>query len=116
MGTFDDIRTLLNIRRQRQRLLPGPKPKLGARIFLHDVRMTVQAGLSDELWKWLQDLGFREATFSPDRRRYRDIPPSAVTRLYDAPRPNWRPLLKRAIRLSAVRPDPTVKMPVRAED
>lgn len=115
MGAFDDFRTLFNIRRERKRLLPGPKPKLGAKISLHDVRMTVQAGLSDELWKWLQDLGFREITFAHDRRRYRDIAPSLVTRLYDAPRSEWRSLLKQSIRLSTVRPAPTIRMPMRTD-
>jgi hypothetical protein len=104
MGAFDGFRTLLKVRKERKLTLPGPKPRLGAKVCLHDVRMTVQAGLSDELWKWLLELGFREITFSPDRRRYRDLPPSLVTRLYDAPREDWRPLLKQAIRESAVRP------------
>lgn len=115
MGAFDDFRTLFNIRRERKRPLPGPKPKLGAKVYLHDVRMTIQAGLSDELWGWMQDLGFRELTYSPDRRRYRDVPPSLVTRLYDARREDWRPLLKQAIRTSSVRPAPTVKRPLSVE-
>lgn len=107
MGAFDGIRTLFNIRQERKRPPRGPKPRLGAKIYLHDVRMAVQAGLSDELWEWLQDLGFREITYSPDRRRYRDIPPSFVARLYDAPREEWRPLLKLAIRESSLRPPVT---------
>lgn len=104
MGAFDGLRTLFNVRKERKRGPKGPKPRLGAKVSLHDVRMTVQSGLSDELWEWLQDLGFREVTFSPDRRRYRDLPPSLVACLYDAPRENWRPLLKQAIRESSVRP------------
>jgi hypothetical protein len=104
MGAFDGFRNLFNIRNERTRPPPGPKPKMGAKIYLHDVRMSVQAGLSDELWDWLQELGFREVTFSPDRRRYRDLPRSLVALLYDAPREEWRILLKRAIRESSVRP------------
>ena len=46
--------------------------------------MTVQAGMSDELWQWLMEKGWREPNFHPDRRRYRDIPASWVTRLVDA--------------------------------
>ena len=45
--------------------------------------MTVQAGLSDELWIWLLDGGWRVMTYRPDRRHYRDIPLSRVTRLFD---------------------------------
>ncbi len=108
MGALDGFRNLLNIRKERQPLPSGPKPRQGAKIVLHDVRMTVQAGLSNEMWVWLRELGFREVTFSPDRRRYRDLPASLVARLYDAPPDDWRPLLKQAIRQSAPRPAPTL--------
>jgi hypothetical protein len=115
MGAFDDLRTLFNIRKERKPRPAGPKPRLGAKVCLHDVRFTIQAGLSDELWKWLQELGFREITHSPDRRRYRDIPPSLVTRLFDAARDDWRPVLKQSIRASSVRPAPAARLPARAE-
>ena len=46
--------------------------------------MTVQAGMSDELWQWLMEKGWREPNYYPDRRRYRDIPTSWVTTLIDA--------------------------------
>jgi hypothetical protein len=104
MGVFDGFRNMFNIRKERRRPPKGPKPKMGARIYLHDVRMAIQPGLSDELWDWLQELGFREITYSPDRRRYRDLPRSKVTELYDAPREEWRPILKVAIRESSKRP------------
>lgn len=107
MGALDGFRNLLNIRKERRQLPRGPKPRFGAKVVLHDVRMTVQSGLHDELWEWLQEIGFREVTINPDRRRYRELPPSLVTMLYDAPREEWRPLLKQAIRQSVVRPVPT---------
>lgn len=115
MGAFDGFRTLFNIRKERSRPPPGPKPRMGAKIYLHDVRMVVQPGLSDELWDWLTELGFREVTFSPDRRRYRDLPRSLVTRLYDASREEWRALLKVAIQEATKRPPvKTISRPVRA--
>lgn len=115
MGAFDGFRTLFNIRRERTRPPPGPKPRMGAKIYLHDVRMVVQSGLSDELWDWLSQLGFREVNFSPDRRRYRDLPRSLVARLYDAPREDWRPLLKVAIQEATKRPTvKTAARPLRA--
>ncbi len=46
--------------------------------------MTIQAGMSDETWIWLMDKGWRVVTHRPDRRQYRDIPASWVTRLIDA--------------------------------
>jgi hypothetical protein len=46
------------------------KPRIGARIVQveSDVRLTVQAGLSDELWIWLLDRGWRVVTHRSDRR------------------------------------------------
>jgi hypothetical protein len=115
MGALDGFRNLFNIRQERTRPPRGPKPRMGAKIYLHDVRMAVQPGLSDELWDWLTELGFREITFSPDRRRYRDLPRSLVTRLYDAPREDWRALLKVAIQEATKRPPvKTVTKPLRA--
>lgn len=68
------------------RTLPrrGGKPAIGDMIVCGDLRMTVQAGLSDELWQWLLDQGWRELTYRPDRRRYREVPSAWVTRLIDA--------------------------------
>lgn len=79
----DRLRTMLKIRRLRSLPRRGPKPGVGAKIFKDDVRMTVQAGMSHELWRWLQEQGWREVSFRPDRRRYRDIPAPWVTRLID---------------------------------
>jgi len=47
--------------------------------------MTVQAGMSDDLWRWLLEQGWREPAYRPDRRRYREVPSTWVTRLIDAP-------------------------------
>ena len=81
----DRIRSLG--REQCPRRLPrrSAKPPIGARIVQVDsgVRLTVQAGFSDELWIWLLDRGWRVVTHRPDRRRYREISWSRVTRLID---------------------------------
>jgi hypothetical protein len=77
------LRRVLRIERKRGMTPRRPKPKIGARAVCEDVRMTIQAGLTDELWEWLLDQGWREWCFRPDRRRYRDIPASWVTRLID---------------------------------
>jgi len=61
------------------------------------VRLTVQAGLSDELWIWLLDGGWRVVTHRPDRRRYRDISRSQVTHLIDCEPANRERLLAEAI-------------------
>ncbi|HZA97102.1 MAG TPA: hypothetical protein VE421_13275 [Burkholderiaceae bacterium] len=46
--------------------------------------MTVRSGMSDQLWRWLLDQGWREVPVRIDRRRYRDIPSAYVTRLIDS--------------------------------
>jgi hypothetical protein len=79
----DQVRNLLKIRRERELPPPGSKPALGARIVCGDLRMRVQAGMSDPLWIWLLSKGWREVLVRHDRRRYRDIPHAYVTRLID---------------------------------
>jgi len=53
------------------------------------MRLTVQAGLSDDLWVFLMNQGWRVVVYRPERRHYRDIPASWVTRLIDSD-PRWR--------------------------
>ncbi len=96
---------MLGVQRRRAALRPGPRPRLGARIVFGDVRLTVQAGLTDDAWKWLVDRGWREVTYAVDRRAYRDVPSSWVARLFDATDPVTRAeLLDAAIREAEHRP------------
>ncbi|HEX4585303.1 MAG TPA: hypothetical protein VH183_10765 [Burkholderiaceae bacterium] len=46
--------------------------------------MIVAAGMSDDLWQWLMDQGWREVTYRPDRRIYRQVPASCAALLIDA--------------------------------
>lgn len=101
----DQFRTLFRIRKMRGLPSPGPKPPLGAKITRQDVRITVQAGMTDELWRWLTDKGWRQATVRNDRRRYRDVPASEVTRLIDAA-PEFRgQVLREATEAATLRPE-----------
>lgn len=79
----DHVRTSLKIRAQRAVTQRGRRPNPGARIARGDVRMSVQAGMTAELWRWLQDAGWREILHKPDRRRYRDLPSQCVARLIE---------------------------------
>ncbi|HXY05349.1 MAG TPA: hypothetical protein VEI05_02280 [Burkholderiaceae bacterium] len=90
---------------QKERALPrrGPKPNIGACIVCEDVRMTVQAGMSNELWRWLMQQGWRELTYRPDRRHYREVPLTWVTRLIDAPAELWSQVLAAAVAKAAHR-------------
>ncbi len=99
----DRVRTLLNIRVERCLRSAGSKPGIGCRICCDDLRMTVQAGMSDSLWNWLVRLGWREITFRPDRRRYRDLPTAYVTRLTDSTPDERQRVLAAAIANAAYR-------------
>jgi hypothetical protein len=80
----NQIRGLLHIRKDRAALRRSSKPAIGAWVICGDTRMTIQAGMSDELWHWLLEQGWREAAFRPERRRYRDVPTTWAIRLIDA--------------------------------
>jgi len=80
----DQVRTLLKIRCDREVPSEGAKPPFGAQLCCNDIRMTVRAGMTDVLWRWLLDQGWREVAVRPDRRRYKDIPTTYMTLLVDA--------------------------------
>jgi len=71
-----------------QRKLPkrSQKPRIGTYVVQvqQSVRLVMPAGMSDELWQWLMDHGWRVVTHRPERRVYLDIPASWVRRLMDA--------------------------------
>lgn len=90
MGLLNNLRTRLRrLKGERaERRLPdrSAKPRIGSHV-VHvqkRLRLVVQAGMSDDLWKWLMDHGWRVSSHRPERRSYGDIPPSYVTRLIDA--------------------------------
>jgi hypothetical protein len=78
------VRYWVGVRQARALPPRGRKPPIGVGIVCADVRMIVPAGMSDELWQWLMDRGWREVTYRPDHRIYRQIPMSRATQLVDA--------------------------------
>jgi hypothetical protein len=90
MGPMGSLRTRLRslLGEQVPRALPrkSRKPRIGTYVVHVEegLRLVMQAGLSDDLWQWLMDKGWRVPAYHPDRRTYRDIPVSCVTRLIDA--------------------------------
>jgi len=104
MGAYDAFRTLLNIRQRRRRPGAGFRPGPGTKIAMDDFRIVVQSGLSEPLWSFLVQAGFREMNFRPERRRYRDVPPSQVAKLFGAPPEQWQTLLVAALKEAAKRP------------
>ena len=62
------------------------------------------AGMSDDLWLWLMERGWREVIFKPDRRRYRDVSPSGITALFDAPPEEREKVLSKAVARATTRP------------
>lgn len=105
MSMFDSVRRMLGVRRPRGVPPPGPKPRLGAKIYKDDVRITVQAGLTDATWAWLVEQGWREESYRNSRRAYREVPPSRVAELIDAADPDERAqLLQLAVEEAVHRP------------
>jgi hypothetical protein len=98
------VRGFLHVRSERARPARGPKPAIGRQIALGSVRMTVQAGFSDELWLWLLDQGWRELRYRPEQRRYRDVPASCATELIDAAQDERPAALEAALERAAMRP------------
>jgi hypothetical protein len=99
------VRTLFRIRRPRAVPRPSAKPGVGARIACGEHRMIVQAGMTDALWKWLMQQGWREVTYRPDRRRYLEIPHAFVTELIDGSPDDWQQILDTAKADASYRPD-----------
>lgn len=105
MRLIYSARRVLGLIRRRAVPPPGPKPRLGAKIVFGDLRITVQAGLTDNAWRWLTAAGWREQTYARDRRTYRDVPPSRVADLFDAHDPDeFRQLMSLAAAEATWRP------------
>jgi hypothetical protein len=107
----DGVRRLLRIQVDRHVPSAGAKPSLGARICRGDVRMTVQSGLSDAHWRWLVKNGWREITYRPDRRRYRDIPAAQVTQIIDSSVEQLERVVGAAVAQATYRPVPSSRGP-----
>jgi hypothetical protein len=108
------IRRLLRVRSERALPRRGPKPAIGAYVVCGELRMTIQAGVTDELWEWLLGQGWRELRYAPDRRHYLVVPACYVTALIDAPVELRSRALSVALSHASVRPivgDPTAVPP-----
>jgi hypothetical protein len=94
------IGELLGRRREQQRIREGARPAVGATLCCAGLRMTVQAGMSDDLWQWLVQLGWRELQPRESRFQFRPLPTALVTRLFDGPSVDRDRVLLAAIRHS----------------
>ena len=59
------------------------QPPIGTTLCCNQFRMTVQAGLSRDLWQWLVAQGWRELPERDNRYRYRALPSNVVAALID---------------------------------
>jgi hypothetical protein len=92
----------------RKKALPplpvvAAKPKMGSTLCCAGLRMTVQAGMTDEMWQWLAGLGWRELRAGENRLHYTSLSTSLVNRLYDVAPDDRQKVLLLAIR-EATRP------------
>jgi hypothetical protein len=81
----------------------APKPRMGATLCSAGLRMTVQAGITDEMWQWLSALGWRELRPGENRLHYKALSTSLVNRMYDVAPDDRQKILLLAIR-EATRP------------
>jgi hypothetical protein len=80
------------------------RPHIGATIVCADLRMSVQPGLSVDLWRWLVGRGWRELDDLNTRHRLRAVPTSAVMALFDSAPERWESLLDNAIKQAIRKP------------
>jgi hypothetical protein len=98
------VRQLISRKRPEPKpVLMGPKPRMGATLCSAGLRMTVQAGMTDEMWRWLATLGWRELRTGEHRLHYRALSSLLVNRLYDVSPDDRQKVLLLAIR-EATRP------------
>lgn len=103
---------LLRKKKQDLRRREASKPPIGATICCAGLRVTVQAGLSDDLWHWLVSLGWRELAPGENRLQLKPLPTALVTKLFDAQPEERERVLTNAIRQATRRP--SSKVPERA--
>ena len=89
---------LLWKKKQDLRQRAANKPPIGATICCAGLRISVQAGMSDDLWHWLVSLGWRELGPKENRLQLKPLPTALVTRLFDAQPEERERLLMSAIR------------------
>jgi hypothetical protein len=80
----NQVRNALGIRKRRRLPPRGQQPVPGSLVINGDLRMPVLTGMSPHLWRWLSNLGWREAVYKNDRRSYDDVPTAWVIALYEA--------------------------------
>jgi hypothetical protein len=89
------------------------KPAIGATICCAGLRLTVQAGLSDDLWRWLVKLGWRELRPRENRLDFRPLPTALTTRLFDCAADERERVLLAAMRQAGSGTTTCVVMPAR---
>lgn len=95
---YAPVGQLLWKRKQNLGVRETSKPAIGATICCSGMRMSVQAGLSDDLWHWLVSLGWRELAPGANRLELKPLPTALVTRLFDAQPAERERVLMNAIR------------------
>ena len=104
MLLYAPVGELLWKKKQDLRSRQTNKPAIGATICCSGMRMSVQAGLSDDLWHWLVSFGWRELAPGENRLQLKPLPTTLVTRLFDAQPAEWERVLMNAIRQITRRP------------
>ncbi len=92
---------LLWKKRQHLRAREASRPAIGATLCCAGLRMSVQAGMSEDLWRWLVKLGWRELQTRENRLHFKPLPTALITRLFDCSPDERERVLLTAIRQAA---------------
>lgn len=95
----DKVRAIFGIRRERQRLKPGSKPRIGGMIVKGQHSIDITHSLTDEQWGWLVLLGWCSVDKRKERRKYFSLPKDACERLVNATREEREALLDQLVKL-----------------
>ena len=95
---YAPVGDLLWKKKQALHLRETNKPAIGATICCSGMRMSVQAGLSDDLWHWLVSQGWRELAPGANRLQLKPLPTTLVTKLFDSQPQEYERVLMNAIR------------------
>ncbi|HKO66442.1 MAG TPA: hypothetical protein VJU53_01445 [Burkholderiaceae bacterium] len=104
MLLYAPVGELLWKKKEDLRLREANKPPIGATICCSGMRMSVQAGLSDDLWHWLVSLGWRELAPGENRLQLKPLPTTLITKLFDSQPEEYERVLTSAIRHITRRP------------
>jgi hypothetical protein len=83
MSIKNTIRNVLNIRKERSLLPPGPQPQIGSSIVRERLKIRLKYHITAEQWDWFTEHGWRTIDMRTNRREYTSVPDKVLVKLLD---------------------------------